>query len=55
VRRGIFLLTAYYNIDTGEQIFPWHHAAGDFVVTPLAEGFPVKLIAVRGYAILDGI
>jgi hypothetical protein len=43
------ILTVHYNVDTGEQIFPWHHAAGDFVVGPQAEGFPVKLITVRGY------
>lgn len=44
-----YILTAYYNVDTGEQISPWHHAAGDFIVNPLAEGFPVRLITVRGY------
>ncbi|MCP4719139.1 MAG: hypothetical protein GY860_06750 [Desulfobacteraceae bacterium] len=44
-----YILTVYYNIDTGEQIFPWHHAAGDFVVNPLDQGCPVKLITVRGY------
>jgi len=44
-----YILTSYYNIYTGEQIFPWHHAAGDFIVNPLEEGFPVKLITVRGY------
>jgi len=43
------ILTVYYNLNTGEQIHPWHHAAGDFVVDPLAEGLPVKLITVRGY------
>jgi hypothetical protein len=43
------ILTTYYNPNTGEQIHPWHHAAGDFVVDPLAEGLPVKLITVRGY------
>jgi hypothetical protein len=47
-----YILTTYYNLDTGEQIFPWHHAAGDFVVNLLEEGFPVKLITVRGYASL---
>ena len=26
------ILTLYYNLETFEQIFPWHHAAGDFVV-----------------------
>lgn len=44
-----YILTAYYNLDTGDQIFPWHHAAGDFVANPLVPGFPVKLITVRGY------
>jgi hypothetical protein len=44
------ILTVHYNVDTGEQIFPWHHAAGDFIVGSQAEGFPVKLITVRGYA-----
>jgi len=48
------ILTAYYNVDTGEQVFPWHHAAGDFVVNPAVEGFPVKLITVRGYKSLIG-
>ncbi len=47
-----YILTAYYNVDTGEQIFPWHHAAGDFIVNPLADGFPVKLITLRGYEAL---
>ena len=26
------ILTLYYDVETFEQIFPWHHAAGDFVV-----------------------
>ena len=39
-----YILTIYYNLDTGEQIFPWHHAAGDFVVNILPEGYAVKLI-----------
>jgi hypothetical protein len=26
------ILTVYYDLETFEQIFPWHHAAGDFVV-----------------------
>ncbi len=46
------ILTVYYNVDTGEQISPWHHAAGDFVVNPLAEGLPVRLITVRGLSSL---
>jgi hypothetical protein len=26
------IMTLYYDVETFEQIFPWHHAAGDFVV-----------------------
>jgi len=31
-RQAAMILTCYYNIETFEQIFPWHHAAGDFVI-----------------------
>ncbi len=31
-RQAGFILTYYYDIESGEEIFPWHHAAGDFVV-----------------------
>ncbi len=31
-RQAAMILTDYYNIETFEQIFPWHHAAGDFVI-----------------------
>jgi hypothetical protein len=44
------ILTAYYNPMTFEQIFAWHHAAGDFIVN-IDQGRPeVKLITVRRYA-----
>jgi hypothetical protein len=44
------ILTLYYNPDTFEQIFPWHHAAGDFVVKcDDAHQIDVKLITVRQY------
>lgn len=39
------VLTDYYEKDTGLEIFPWHHAAGDFVVNPHGA---VRLITVRG-------
>ncbi|MCF8139353.1 MAG: hypothetical protein K9K63_18810, partial [Desulfotignum sp.] len=39
------VLTDYYEKDTGLEIFPWHLAAGDFVVNPHGE---VRLITVRG-------
>lgn len=43
------ILTAYYNIETYEQIFSWHHAAGDFVVNIESAEPKVKLITVRRY------
>ncbi len=53
-----FVLTSAYNLETGEQIFPWHHAAGDFIVNPdliidpSNAGLAVRLITVRGYGVL---
>lgn len=44
------ILTLYYDLETFEQIFPWHHAAGDFVVKKQGEAIDVKLITVRQYA-----
>lgn len=45
------ILTLYYDIDTFRQIFPWHHAAGDFIVRTEPDGgqIDVKLITARGY------
>lgn len=48
--RAAAILTDYYNIHTGEQIFPWHHAAGDFVVRTGNGRLSVKLITARQYA-----
>lgn len=48
--RAARLLTAYYNPRTFEQIFPWHHAAGDFVVRVNKSDIDVRLITVRRYA-----
>jgi len=43
------ILTAYFNLMTFEQVFAWHHAAGDFIVN-IDQGQPrVKLITVRRY------
>ena len=44
------ILTRYYDIETFEQIFPWHHAAGDFVVRLEHGKAQVRLITVRGYS-----
>jgi hypothetical protein len=43
------ILTACYAIETCEQIFSWHHAAGDFVVKHDPGGVKVKLVTVRRY------
>ncbi len=46
------ILTYYYDIETFEQVFPWHHAAGDFIVKKKNGRTEVKLITVRGYSSL---
>jgi hypothetical protein len=49
-RQAAKILSHFYNLETFEQIYPWHHAAGDFVVR-VKNGVPdVKLITVRQYA-----
>jgi len=49
-RQASFILTACYNPLTFEQIFPWHHAAGDFVLRVDSAGIATRLITVRQYA-----
>ena len=49
-RQIAVVLTTYYNLESFEQIFPWHHAAGDFVVHCSSAGVEVRLITVRQYA-----
>ena len=44
------IMTLYYDIDTFEQIFPWHHAAGDFVVKAQMRSVDVRLVTARQYA-----
>ena len=43
------ILTSYYNLTTFEQIYSWHHAAGDFVIRLENEKVDLKLITVRRY------
>ncbi len=45
-----FLLTRAYDFETTCQIYPWHHASGDFVLRPHENGLDIKLITVRQYA-----
>jgi hypothetical protein len=48
-RNMSMILTACYDPVTTHHIFPWHHAAGDFVVRLEKERTAVKLITVRNY------
>lgn len=43
------ILTAYYDVETCERIFSWHHAAGDFIVKLDRNAPQVKLVTVRRY------
>ena len=48
-RQAACIMTYYYDLDAFKEIFPWHHAAGDFVVSR-SGGLPrVRLITVRQY------
>ncbi len=49
-RQAAGILTYYYNVESFEQIFSWHHGAGDFVVKIDTADLDMKLISVRGYA-----
>lgn len=54
IRQAAGILTLYYNIRTFAQIWPWHHAAGDFVLKSENGQSEVKLITARGYEPLAG-
>jgi len=43
------ILTLYYDIKNFRQIYPWHHAAGDFVVRNQGGVIDVRLTTARGY------
>lgn len=53
-RNAAMILSACYDPITASQIFPWHHAAGDFVVRVEGEGASVRLITVRDYIPMTG-
>lgn len=44
------LLARAYDSRTTRQVYPWHHASGDFVLRHANDGVRLKLIAVRQYA-----
>jgi hypothetical protein len=49
LRQAACILTCYYDQDSFCQIYPWHHAAGDFVVKAGNDGIRAKLITARQY------
>jgi hypothetical protein len=49
-RQAASILAWYYNPETCEEIFPWHHASGDFVAKVDKDAVDVRLITVRQYA-----
>jgi len=55
-RQTAYLLTRAFDPATTEQIYPWHHAAGDFVVRIQGTAPEVRLITARQYApTLEGL
>jgi hypothetical protein len=49
-RQIALILTAYYDLETFEQVFSWHNAAGDFIVKTDGGQIDLRLITVRKYA-----
>jgi hypothetical protein len=48
-RQSAMILTLYYDLEDYSQIYPWHHAAGDFVAQVEDTGIDVRLTTVRQY------
>ena len=48
-RKAAYILTNFYDPKTFEEIFPWHHASGDFVASAVNEQLDLKLITIRQY------
>jgi len=48
-RRASQILTLYYDTKNYRQIYPWHHAAGDFIVNSRNGEIDVKLTTARRY------
>lgn len=49
-RKIAYILTLLYDIQSGAEVHPWHHAAGDFVLCQNGSDLHVRLITIRGYA-----
>jgi hypothetical protein len=48
-RQAAVILTSFFDTETFAEVYPWHHAAGDFVVKYSQGVVDVKLITLRQY------
>ncbi|MBW1828484.1 MAG: hypothetical protein JRI74_03600 [Deltaproteobacteria bacterium] len=53
-RQASKILTFYYDTNSFNQIYPWHHAAGDFIVGTRNGSIDVKLTTARRYESIMG-
>jgi hypothetical protein len=53
-RQSSKILTLYYDFENFNHIYPWHHAAGDFIVKADNEKIDVRLTTARRYKPLLG-
>jgi hypothetical protein len=53
-RQAARILADYYDWNSFRQIYPWHHAAGDFVVREKNGEVDLRLITVRDYVPVVG-
>ncbi len=50
IRNAALILTRLYDLQSGSQVYPWHHGAGDFIASDEnSGGVQVRLITVRGH------
>ncbi len=52
--QAAYILTRAYDPVTTRQIYPWHHASGDFILQYADKRVQLKLISVRQYALTLG-
>jgi hypothetical protein len=50
--QAALILTSYYDLETFEQILPWSHGAGDFVLKLVEGRIKLRLVSARGYTSL---
>jgi len=48
-RQASKIMTLYYDLNDFSQIYPWHHAAGDFIVKADGDHIDVRLTTARQY------